>query len=100
MTEHRLKISSDFYHGFQTGLRSFYVTENNGRYRIGDVITLLEWDFENNIQKTHGDYHIDAMVPNECSFIIVYILTDRDSNGIKEGFCILELAIIRESKEC
>lgn len=77
MQIHTLKIKPKYFKAVMLGLKNFELRKDDREYKVGDLITLKEYN--------NGEY-----TGNEIKNIpINYILRDCPEYGLKEGYCIL-----------
>ena len=72
---HRIKILPKYFNEIVGGRKRFGLRKNDRDYKVGDMVTLCEWDGE----KYTG---------NEITIEIRYLLEDCPQYGLMDGYCI------------
>lgn len=75
---HALKTIPEFYEGLESGEKTFEIRISDRDFKLGDKLLLQEYNPET--KKYTG---------KEQERIISYLLTDKQIEGIKQGYCIL-----------
>lgn len=76
---HELKIQPKYFKMVKWGIKKFELRKDDRNYKVGDLITLREYE--------NGEY-TGKEIKN---LPIWYILRDCPEYGLKEGYCILGL---------
>ncbi len=77
---HKIKTWPKYYNDVLLGAKTFEVRKNDRAYKVGEYITLEEWDNDNGIYTGRA-----------LSRRIKYIL-DGGQFGIKKGYIVMSLA--------
>uniref|UniRef100_UPI00203B6522 ASCH/PUA domain-containing protein n=1 Tax=Otoolea muris TaxID=2941515 RepID=UPI00203B6522 len=75
---HEIKIAASYYDDVTSGRKRFELRKNDGGYKVGDSLKMLEFD-----EGKHTGRIIDAD--------IIYML--EDYAGLEEGYCILGIDV-------
>lgn len=86
MKVHELKTWREFYSDVLDGRKPFEVRKDDRNYTEGDTLLLREYDKDT-----------QTYTGNECRFLVTYIL--RDSNFVKEGYCVMGIRPARKGVE-
>lgn len=79
---HELKVDKQFFHDIEIGRKTFEVRLNDRNFKVGDGVSLKEWDSEKK------EYTKNFMSP--LSRRITFILQG-GQYGIKKGYVVLQL---------
>lgn len=80
---HAVKTWKQYYAEQAKGNKLFELRKDDRPYKIGDKFLSQEWDNEK------SEY-----TGNEETYLITYVLRDAEFFGLKQGYCILQLAKI------
>lgn len=86
MTFHRAKIRTESYEAILSGKQTSVVLKNDLDYKIDDRIILMDWDFDDNCQRTHGSCN----KKNEITVRVDHV--QKDDAGITDGYCVLSIS--------
>lgn len=79
ITIHELKTINPHFENLRCGVKKFEVRLNDRNFKVGDILTLREW--ENN-----------KYTERFIRFKVILVLTHEDfPEGIKEGYCVISL---------
>ncbi len=77
---HKLKTEIEYYEKVLNGEKKFELRFNDRDFKEDDILILYEFDKET--QEYTG---------RSCSRLVLYVLTDAEKFGLKDGFCIMSL---------
>lgn len=86
---HCLKCAPRFFENIVSGKKRFEVRQNDRNYRVGDRITLSEW--EGSRINESGQCVTEGYTGRVWQGQIVYVLSHADFVGVKEGWVVLGL---------
>ncbi len=75
---HELKTWPDFFEAMAQGVKSFEYRRNDRGFRVGDTLTLREWDYQT------------AHYTGRSLWVEVTFIVNGGSVGIPEGYCIMQ----------
>ena len=81
MNIHELKILPEFYKAVLDGRKTFEIRRNDRDFQVGDILELREWDSV-----------IKWYTGNSIKFVVTYLLTSSEFEGIAEGYCVMGLS--------
>ena len=81
MKRHELKILPQYYRAVRSGEKTFELRKNDRDFKVGDALTLKEFD------ATSGVYS-----GRELYTEVTYVLENCPNYGLADGFCILGLS--------
>lgn len=85
--DHELKTWPPFFQAIVDGRKTFEVRRNDRGFQAGDRLRLREWDPSESMQPVSFRYS-----GREVHVLVTYVLTG-ESFGVKDGFCVMGLAL-------
>lgn len=90
MKHHVLKSWPVFFVPLISCSRSFDLRKDDRGFEVGDELILLEWDRDDDLEPTVGQY-----TGREARAEVCHILRSGEVPGLQDGYCILEMKNVR-----
>lgn len=100
MTHHSLKCHPAYFAQLWNGEKNFELRKNDRDFKVGDIVTLKEWDPEKDpgeaFRESPQFEYDQRYTGRELTKRVSYVL--QNFEGLADGYCIFALRPIRSSK--
>ena len=90
---HELKCWPPYWEEIFTGTKTFDVRKDDRHYRVGDTLTLREWNQSRSHIRGDGCSQVGDYTGRVASVCVVYKL-DGGQYGIEPGYCVLGIRVV------